>query len=160
DGLLPVDKPAGTTSARVVEGVKRLLPRNTKVGHAGTLDPFATGLLLVLVGRATKSCELLMGQPKAYEATVKFGATTETDDPEAPEQPVPGSGPVPRELVQHALKNFVGDILQRPPRYSALKIGGKRACDRVRAGEAVEIQPRRVKVYSIELLDYEYPLAR
>ena len=89
EGVIVLDKPAGLTSARAVDAVKRLLPRGTKVGHAGTLDPFATGVLLVLVGRATKSCERLMDRPKTYEATVKLGATTETDDPESPEVPWP-----------------------------------------------------------------------
>src|SRR5437588_12392534 len=86
-GILVIDKPPGISSARAVDRVKRLLPRGTKIGHAGTLDPFATGVLLLLVGRATKSCERLMDQPKQYEATVKLGATTATDDPESPEQP-------------------------------------------------------------------------
>src|SRR3954449_7633284 len=86
-GVLNVDKPAGVSSARVVNTVKRLLPRGTKIGHAGTLDPFATGVLLLLVGKATKACERLMDAPKQYEATVRFGATTATDDPESPPQP-------------------------------------------------------------------------
>src|SRR3954463_4088788 len=85
-GVLNVDKPAGVSSARVVNQVKRLLPRGTKIGHAGTLDPFATGVLLLLVGKATKRCESLMGSPKTYEATIKLGATTATDDLESPEQ--------------------------------------------------------------------------
>src|SRR5438093_11963165 len=86
-GIINLDKPAGMSSARAVDAVKRLLPRGTKIGHAGTLDPFATGVLVLLVGRATKRCEALMSQPKAYEATVKLGATTETLDPESPEMP-------------------------------------------------------------------------
>src|SRR5215218_534109 len=91
--VLVLDKPAGISSARAVDKVKRLLPKGTKIGHAGTLDPFATGVLLLLIGKATKQCERLMDQPKQYEATVKFGATTATDDPESPEEPwIPGSG--------------------------------------------------------------------
>src|SRR2546429_4351554 len=86
-GLLILNKPPGITSAAAVSRVKRLLPRGTKIGHAGTLDPFATGVLLLLIGRATKRCESLMGQPKEYEATLRLGATTETDDPESPERP-------------------------------------------------------------------------
>src|SRR4051794_9129922 len=91
-GVLVVDKPVGISSARVGDRVKRLLPRGTKIGHAGTLDPFATGVLLLLVGRATKACERLMGQRKGYEAAVKFGATTPTEDPESAEEPFPGAG--------------------------------------------------------------------
>src|SRR5918999_945354 len=97
EGVLNVDKPPGVSSARVVNVVKRLLPRGTKIGHAGTLDPFATGVLLLLVGRATKLCERLMDEPKQYEATVKLGGTTETDDPESPETPTPGAAAVPLE---------------------------------------------------------------
>jgi tRNA pseudouridine55 synthase len=87
DGILNLDKPPGISSARAVDRVKRLLPRRTKIGHAGTLDPFATGVLVLLIGRGTKLCERLMDQPKQYDATIKFGATTATDDPESPEEP-------------------------------------------------------------------------
>src|SRR5438067_13233093 len=87
NGIILLDKPAGISSAGAVNSVKRLLPRKTKIGHAGTLDPFATGVLLLLVGNATKQCERLMDLPKQYEATIKFGATTATDDPESPEEP-------------------------------------------------------------------------
>src|ERR671921_2217350 len=85
--FITLNKPAGISSARAVARVKRLLPRGTKIGHAGTLDPFATGVLLLLIGKGTKQCERLMDEPKQYEATIKFGATTETDDPESPEEP-------------------------------------------------------------------------
>jgi tRNA pseudouridine55 synthase len=159
-GVLNVDKPAGRSSAYVVNGVKRLLPRGTKVGHAGTLDPFATGVLLVLVGRATKLCERLMDEPKRYEATVKLGATTPTDDPESPETPTPGAAPVGLDALRAAIAPLVGDVLQRPPPFSALKVGGRRAYDVARGGGAVELEPRRVRIDAIELLDYEWPLAR
>ena len=161
NGVLVLDKPAGISSARAVSRVKRLLPRGTKIGHAGTLDPFATGVLLLLIGRATKSCERLMDQPKTYEATIKLGATTETDDPESPEivTPQPGQSPGLQQ-VQEALAQFVGAIEQRPPKFSALKIDGRRACDRVRDGEVIELKPRMVKVYAIELLEFQYPFAK
>src|SRR3954447_25532610 len=108
DHILVLDKPAGVSSARAVDKVKRLLPRGTKVGHAGTLDPFATGVLLLLIGRATKQCEALMNQPKTYEAIVKLGATTATDDPESPEEPFAAAiSPVPREMIESALPRFV-----------------------------------------------------
>src|SRR3982750_615563 len=107
NGVIVLDKPAGITSAAAVNGVKRLLPRGTKIGHAGTLDPFATGVLLLLVGKATKQCERLMDEPKQYEATIRFGATTETDDPDSPEMPWrprdPGAPPPTREAVAAAL---------------------------------------------------------
>src|SRR4051812_1599291 len=93
-GVINLDKPAGISPARAVDRVKRLLPRRTKIGHAGTLDPFATGVLLLLVGKATRFCEKLMDQPKQYETTIKFGATTATDDPDSPETPI-ACDPVP-----------------------------------------------------------------
>src|SRR2546428_7479471 len=93
--ILVLDKPAGMSSARAVDQIKRLLPRGRKIGPAGTLDPFATGVLLMLIGKATKLGEKLMDQPKQYEATVKLGATTATDDVESPEQPYCGLGVSP-----------------------------------------------------------------
>src|SRR3954467_2685556 len=113
-GVLNVDKPAGVSSARVVNTVKRLLPRGTKIGHAGTLDPFATGVLLLLVGKATKLCEKLMDAPKQYEARIKFGANTATDDPESAEEPHVIGGVPTIEQVDAALRGFVGAIEQRP----------------------------------------------
>lgn len=159
-GVLNLDKPAGISSAHVVNQVKRLLPRGTKIGHAGTLDPFATGVLLLLVGKATKLCERLMDEPKQYEATVKLGATTPTDDPESPETPTPGVKEVSPERLGEGISSFLGDITQRPPAYSALKVGGQRAYDLARGGQVVELQPRVVKVYAIELLQYDWPLVK
>jgi tRNA pseudouridine55 synthase len=159
NGVLILDKPAGVSSAKALYAVKRLLPRKTKAGHAGTLDPFATGVLLVLIGKATKSCEALMGQSKTYETTIKFGATTETDDPESPERVTEDIAAIPDlAAVRSALARFVGEISQRPPLYSALKINGRRACDRVRDGQTIELKPRSVRIDSIDLLDYAWPL--
>src|SRR4051812_9575970 len=110
NGVLILDKPAGVSSAKALYAVKRLLPRKTKVGHAGTLDPFATGVLLVLIGKATKLCEAIMGQTKTYETTIKFGATTETDDPESPERATENINAVPDlPSVNSALARFVGE---------------------------------------------------
>jgi tRNA pseudouridine55 synthase len=159
-GIINLNKPAGISSARAVAMVKRQLPRGTKIGHAGTLDPFATGVLLLLVGKATRLCETLMDQPKQYVATVKLGATTITDDPEKPETPTPGAAPIERERVEAALQSFVGEILQRPPAYSAMKIEGRRAYDVARRGGQVKLEPRPVKVYSIELLEYQWPFVK
>src|SRR3954447_14668567 len=160
EGVVNLDKPAGVSSARVVAAVKRLLPRGTKVGHAGTLDPFATGVLLVLVGRATKACERLMDAPKQYEATVKLGATTATDDPESPEVPAPPPAPSTAAAVSAAVLAFVGDILQRPPAYSAMKVQGRRAYDLARGGNLVQLEPRPVRVYGIDVLGYDWPHVR
>ncbi|MGN6725831.1 MAG: tRNA pseudouridine(55) synthase TruB [Tepidisphaeraceae bacterium] len=157
-GVLNLNKPAGITSAAAVSRVKRLLPRKTKIGHAGTLDPFATGVLLLLIGRATKRCESLMGAPKQYLATLKLGATTETDDPESAERLTPNTAPVSAEALHAAFQSQIGLIQQVPPAFSALKIGGRRACDRVRAGETVQMQPRTVRIDRIDVLNYEWPL--
>jgi tRNA pseudouridine55 synthase len=148
------------SSARAVAAVKRLLPRGTKIGHAGTLDPFATGVLLLLVGRATRSCERLMDEPKQYEATVKLGATTETDDPESPETPTPAARPVSVAQVRAATAKFVGDILQRPPAYSAMKVAGRRSYDLAREGNLVRHEARPERVYAVETLGYGWPLLR
>lgn len=156
-GILILDKPAGIISARAVDRVKRLLPRKTKIGHAGTLDPFATGVLLLLIGSATKSCERLMDQAKTYDTTIKLGATTQTDDPESPEVVMNDSTVPTIDDVRAHLVKFVGAIEQRPPQFSAIKIAGKRACDRVRDGQSVELKPRMVNVYAIDLLHYEFP---
>ena len=157
-GVINLNKPAGMSSARAVAHVKRMLPRGTKIGHAGTLDPFATGVLLLLVGRATRMCERLMDQPKQYEATVKLGAATETDDPESPEKANPAAHSIDRIQVEQVLPRFVGRFLQRPPAFSALKVKGRRAYDLARKGEKVVLESRSVQVYSIELLQYEWPM--
>jgi tRNA pseudouridine55 synthase len=143
DGVILFDKPAGKTSHDVVAGVRRGLPRGTKVGHAGTLDPFATGLLLVLVGRATRVQRFLMALPKAYETTARFGATSTTGDPEGE---ITETGIVP----EGDLALPTGTIRQRPPAYSAVKVGGERAYARARRGESVELPEREVTVYAFE----------
>jgi tRNA pseudouridine55 synthase len=137
---LLVDKPAGVTSHDVVARVRR--ERGGKVGHAGTLDPFATGLLLVLLGRATRVQRFLMALPKRYETVARLGWTSTTGDPEG--EIAPGAMP--------ALELATGRIRQRPPAYSAVKIGGKRAYALARAGETVEVPEREVEVTRFELL--------
>jgi tRNA pseudouridine55 synthase len=144
DGILLIDKPAGKTSHDVVAAVRRE-HRGRRVGHAGTLDPFATGLLLVLVGRATRIQRYLMALPKSYETVARLGATSTTGDPEG-EIVVTGAMP-PDPLVLPT-----GELLQRPPAYSAVKVGGRRAYERARAGEEVVIDERPVSVYRFEQL--------
>jgi tRNA pseudouridine55 synthase len=145
DYVLVCDKPAGVTSHDVVASVRRELPRRTKVGHAGTLDPFATGLLLVLVGRATRAQRFLMALPKRYETVARFGATSSTGDPEGE---ITETGVVP----EGELTLPIGTIRQRPPAYSAVKVGGRRAYALARAGEAVELPEREVTVTRFEEL--------
>jgi len=160
DGIIDLDKPAGISSARAVDRVKRLLPRGTKIGHAGTLDPFATGVLLLLVGKATRSCERLMGEAKTYEATVTLGATTATDDLESAEVVTSDVRVPTREEVHKALARFVGAIQQRPPAFSAMKVGGRRAYDLARKGKPAELKARTVQVYAVELVEYAWPMVR
>lgn len=143
DGVLLYDKPAGITSHDVVLRVRRRLDRGVKVGHAGTLDPFATGLLLVLVGRATKSQSVLMGLPKRYEVTARFGARSTTGDPEGE---IVETGVVP----DGDLELPTGVVRQRPPAYSAVKVGGRRAYQLARRGEHVDLPEREVMVYRFE----------
>jgi tRNA pseudouridine55 synthase len=159
--ILNIDKPERMSSAAVVGRVKRLLPWKMKIGHAGTLDPFATGVLLLLVGRATRLCESMMDAPKQYEATIKFGATTATDDPETAEIPWAHDVTVPTvEQIREILPRFTGAISQQPPIFSALKVQGRRAYDLARKGQDVVLTPRMVNVYRSELLEYGWPLLR
>jgi len=157
NGIIVLDKPAGISSARAVDAVKRLLPRGTKIGHAGTLDPFATGVLVLLVGRATKECESLMSQPKGYVATVKLDATTETFDPESAEHPCEVRTAPLRPDVERILDQFRGTIMQRPPAFSAMKIAGQRAYDLARRGKPPVLEARPVTIHSIELTRYDWP---
>ena len=140
DHVLLIDKPAGITSHDVVARIRRTLPRKTKVGHAGTLDPFATGLLLVLVGRATRTQRFLMALPKRYETVARFGAVSTTGDPEGE---IVATGAVP----DGDLDLPTGRIMQRPPAYSAVKVGGRRAYELARAGTALELPEREVEIY-------------
>jgi tRNA pseudouridine55 synthase len=159
-GVIPLDKPAGLSSARAVSRVKRLIPRGTKIGHAGTLDPFATGVLLLLVGKATRWCERLMDCRKQYEATIKLGATTATLDPEAPEE-FTSTASIPAAAdIEQRLAAMTGDIMQTPPIFSAMKIGGHRAYDLARKGLEVKLEPRLVRIYEITMLSCQWPLVR
>jgi tRNA pseudouridine55 synthase len=144
DGVLLIDKPPGMTSHDVVAAVRRALG-GVRTGHAGTLDPFATGLLLVLVGRATKAQRALMDLPKRYETVARLGAVSSTGDTEGEITETGRRPPDPPELP-------VGEIRQRPPIYSAVKIGGERAYRRARRGERIEMPERVVTVYRFEQL--------
>jgi tRNA pseudouridine55 synthase len=142
-GVVLFDKPAGITSHDAVAQTRRKLGRGVKVGHAGTLDPFATGLLLILVGRATRVQRFLMELPKTYEVTARFGALSSTGDPEGD---IVETGVVP----DGDLRLPTGRLRQRPPAYSAVKVGGRRAYALARAGVAVELAERDVEVYRFE----------
>jgi tRNA pseudouridine55 synthase len=159
DGLLLADKGPGVTSFQVVAHLRRVL-RVAKVGHGGTLDPMATGLLPILLGWATKLTQYLQGQDKEYLATIRLGVETDTLDATGAvtrERPVPS---LTIDDVRSALARFVGDIEQVPPMYSALHAGGKRLHELARAGIAVERAPRRVRVDAFELLECALPRIR
>jgi tRNA pseudouridine55 synthase len=153
DGVLILRKPPGPTSHDVV-GLVRRLSGTKRVGHGGTLDPFAAGVLPVFLGLATRLVEYHMGDDKAYRATVCFGASSATDDRDG--ELVPGVGPAPtREAVAAALGAFRGQIEQRPPDYSALKVAGRRAYELARQGIAPELPPRTVTIHRIELAEWD-----
>jgi tRNA pseudouridine55 synthase len=159
EGLLLADKGPGVTSFQVVAHLRRIL-RVAKVGHGGTLDPMATGLLPILLGDATKLTAYLQGQDKEYLATIRLGVTTDTLDATGTvtgERPVP---PLSAADVRGVLQRFVGEIEQVPPMYSALHAGGRRLHELARAGIAVERAPRRVRVHAFELLECTPPRLR
>lgn len=156
-GILNVNKGKGLTSHRVVALVRKEV-RGAKVGHAGTLDPLATGVLVVLVGQAVRVSEYVMELPKVYRATVTLGVTTATYDSEGE---MTATSPVTANErdVRDALAGFVGEIEQTPPQFSAAKVGGERAYRIARSGSPVELAPRPVKVYRAELLRFDPPNA-
>ena len=162
NGLLVLNKPGGMTSRDVVDLVSRPL-RRVKVGHAGTLDPLASGVLVVAVGRATRLIEQVQRMPKSYRAVVRLGARSDTLDadgriePDAGLAADPDRTPPSVDAVRAALAAQVGLIDQIPPQFSALKVAGKRAYDLARAGESAPLAARPVRIDRVELLRYEWP---
>ena len=160
DSVLLIDKPAGITSFGVVARVRRKLSqqlgKKAKVGHTGTLDPFATGLMIIVTGKECRNASNYSKLDKVYEANVRLGQTSTTGDPEGELTEVSDLVPT-LEQVNAALTGFVGEIQQQPPMYSAIKINGQRAYKLAREGEVFEMPFRTVTVFSLELLDYTYP---
>lgn len=168
DGILLIDKPAGWTSFDVVAKIRGArkaqlkaagstpTKRQLRVGHAGTLDPFATGLLIILLGDATKRSDEFLKQDKTYEAVVRLGATSNTGDPEGDITAVSDRQPS-REAIEAVLPTFTGPITQTPPAYSAIKINGQRAYKLARQGTAVELPSRQVTIHSLQVVSYAYP---
>lgn len=160
DSILFIDKPAGMTSFGVVARVRRRLSqelgKKAKVGHTGTLDPFATGLMIIVTGKECRNAMQYSKLDKVYEATIRLGQTSTTGDPEG--EIVAVDGPEPSlEEVNTVLTRFTGEITQRPPIYSAIKINGQRAYDLARKGIEVEMPERQVTVYSLDLVEYAHP---
>ena len=160
--VLAFDKPYRASSFNVVYGVRNTLSahrggRKIKVGHAGTLDPLATGVLLICTGRATKRIEELQQMGKEYVATLNLGATTASYDMEHPENAVFPTEHITEQLVLDTLQRFVGDIQQIPPVYSACKIEGKRSYHLARRGKDIQLKPKTLLIDEIELLKYDMP---
>ncbi len=155
-GILNLHKRTGVTSRDVVDRVTRLF-RREKVGHAGTLDPLASGVLVVCVGKATRLVEMIQRQQKTYRTTICLGARSNTDDADGTIAVEPGPRVPDRSEIDAVIPSFLGEIEQRPPVFSALKIKGRRAYDLARAGEAVELAPRSVRIDRIEVVGYEWP---
>jgi len=154
DGVLLIDKPEGLTSHDVVARVRRILrPTVKKVGHAGTLDPFATGLLVVLVGRATKLARFFVDLPKEYECTVQFGTRSDTGDRTG--ALVETGVTVTRDQVEAVLPEFLGTVMQRVPMTSAVKIDGERLYKKAHRGEVVETPVKEVEITAIDVLDFD-----
>jgi tRNA pseudouridine55 synthase len=160
DGILLIDKPANMTSFGVVARVRRVLSqqagKKVKVGHTGTLDPFATGLMILVTGAECKNAGIYTKLDKIYEATIRLGQTSSTGDPEGELTDISSEQPS-REAIERIVSTFTGDITQRPPIFSAIKINGQRAYKLARDGQEVEIPERTVTVHSLEVLQYAYP---
>ncbi len=166
NGILLIDKPSGWTSFDVVNYVRKMVataegkkPKNVKVGHTGTLDPLATGLLVLLIGDYTKRAPELSKSEKMYDVTMKLGEISSTGDKEGDITVVSDKKPI-ISAVEAALQEYTGEIMQTPPAYSAIKVNGQRAYKLARAGKTVEIEPRKVRINSIQLTDYNYPEVR
>ena len=166
-GVLLVDKPKGWTSFDVVNFVRKQVavavgkkPKNTKVGHTGTLDPLATGLLVILVGKEyTRRATELSKADKTYEVTMKLGEVSTTGDDEGEKKAVSDAVPTEQAILE-ALSMFQGQIQQTPPAFSAMKVNGQRAYKLAREGKPVELEARPVMIYSNQLTSYEYPFVR
>jgi tRNA pseudouridine55 synthase len=160
DGILLIDKPAGMTSFGVVARIRRVITeengKKIKVGHTGTLDPFATGLMILVIGKECKNADKYSKLDKVYEATIRLGQTSTTGDPEGEITIISDVKPSLME-IESVVKKFTGKITQIPPVYSAIKIGGRRAYKFARKGEKVDMPSREVTIYQIEIIDYSYP---
>ena len=160
DGILLIDKPKGWTSHDVVAKVRNSLKKQTgkkvKIGHTGTLDPLATGLMVLVVGSYTKRASEFSKLDKTYEATVKLGWTSSTGDSEGDLKSASSHKPDIKE-VEEAIRSFIGKGQQTPPAYSAIKVDGKRAYKLAREGKNVEIEPRNITIYDIDRISYKYP---
>jgi tRNA pseudouridine55 synthase len=156
-GLLVLDKPAGLTSRAAVDRAEQWFPADTRIGHTGTLDPLATGVLVLCIGVATRLAEYVQRMEKTYRAGLLLGARSDTDDIDGTVEALPTGQPPQRERLVACLQGFLGEIEQVPPGHSAARVRGRRAYDLARRGHPVSLEPRRVRIYAIDVLAYEYP---
>ncbi len=156
-GLLNIHKPVGPSSHAIVAGIRRRVPRGVKVGHAGTLDPRADGVLVICLGPATRLAEYVQHAPKRYRTAIMLGASSTTDDTEGEITPTAQAQPPAREDIEAALVGMVGRIEQVPPAHSAVHVDGRRAYEIARDGQDVQITPRPVIIHEIRIAAYEYP---
>jgi tRNA pseudouridine55 synthase len=157
DGLLVIDKPEGITSRDAVNRAQRWFPRRVKIGHAGTLDPLATGVLVLCIGQGARLTEYVQRMAKVYHAAIHFGAFSDTDDGDGVVTPVPNAVPPARQTLERVLPTFVGTIEQVPPDYSAAKVSGQRAFHLARNGQDFSLSSRLVTIHRIDLIDYQRP---
>ena len=160
NGILIIDKPKGITSYDVIRNLKKDFPKGTKIGHAGILDPFATGLLIVMVGReATKLMDKFHTLKKRYVVEAQLGFCTDTQDITGKILRLSQVGNIPTlQSIQNVIdENFCGSILQTPPNYSAKKIGGRKAYELAREGQHIELKPKQIEIYECKVREYEYP---
>jgi len=155
-GVIPVDKPAGITSRRVVDAVARALSTKA-VGHAGTLDPLAEGVVVVLVGHATRLVDFVQALPKRYVGTFLLGRSSPSDDLETPVEEETTPVVPSRDDLDRAVPGFTGELLQRPCDYSAVHVGGKRAYELARKGREVVIEPKRIRIERLDVVEYAWP---
>lgn len=157
NGIYGFYKPKGPSSAKFLNGIKRMFPKGTKIGHAGTLDPLASGILVVAIGREnTKKIHESVEAEKEYIAHIKLGSESTTDDEEGEKTQVSSQEPAISN-IKEAVKRFIGKIDQIPPIYSAIQVGGKRSYKEARAGREIELKPRPVEIKKIEIISYNYP---
>lgn len=161
--IVLIDKPTGMTSFGVVARLRRKISEQVghkvKVGHTGTLDPFATGLMILLVGKATKRSDEFLKLDKWYEATICLGKVSSTGDTEGELTDVSADIPTKEQICQ-TITQFIGEIKQIPPAFSAIKIDGQRAYKLARQGKTVDMPSRSVQIYALELVDYNYPILK
>jgi tRNA pseudouridine55 synthase len=160
NGLLVLDKPEGLTSRDAVDRALRWFPRKTRVGHTGTLDPLASGVLVLCVGQATRLTEYVQGMAKTYVADVVLGGRSVTDDAEGPITSADVEHTPDQATIERSLSQFLGNVEQVPPAYSAAKVAGQRAYALARRGTALELAPRTIRIDGIDVLEFDYPRLR